>query len=688
MILESNVQYLKGVGPQKAKLLAKIGIGTVYDLITYFPRSYEDRRFLKPISQIQDGEEANIQAQVTRHQIVYTKRKKDILKIFLRDNSGEAILVCFNQTYLADILKRGTSVIVHGKFEWKLTGLEITNFTYEILDNNSDTDLIHTRRIVPIYGLTKGLNIKFLRSLVKKTLDEYADGLSDMLPSVIKKERGICSYVWAIKNIHFPENWEEKEKAYRRLVFDEFFLFQLALAIRRRGIKKTKKIFSYTLKRTLLTPFRETLPFDFTRAQKKVINEIFSDMQSVYPMNRLLQGDVGSGKTVVALAALLLAVENDLQGVIMVPTEILAEQHYINLEKMLSSLNVKVDLLVGGMSKREKKKICQKLEEGKIDILIGTHTLLQEGVKFSHLGLVVIDEQHKFGVTQRAQLREKGLNPDVLVMTATPIPRTLALTVYGDLDVSTISESPSGRGKIITQWMEEEEAYRKVSEEVKKGRQSYIVYPLVDEKDTLEIKAAVKMAERLKKEVFPYCKVGLLHGQMKKGQKKTIMEDFVKKKLDILVTTSVIEVGIDVSNASVMVIEHSERFGLSTLHQLRGRVGRGEYTSYCILLGSAKTFEARRRMEVMLGSTDGFRIAEEDLRLRGPGEFFGTQQHGLPELKIGNIIYDFQILTRAREVAFKILERESFGLTDYEYKRIKEGLFRRFGSNLKWISVG
>lgn len=685
MMFKSNVQYLKGVGPRKAKLLENLGVKTVYDLITYFPKEYEDRRQLKEISQVQDGEEIGIQAQVVNQKTIYTRKRNGILKIFLRDNSGEVVLICFNQMYLADILKKGISVVLHGKFERRLAQLETSNFTYEILDG-SDRDLIHTKRIVPIYGLTKGLNIKFLRSLIKKTLDKYVDSFQDMLPDIIKNDANLCDYIWAIKKIHFPGNWEEKGKAYRRLVFDEFFLFQLALAFKKKGVKKKKKSFTCRLKRTLLTPFRQTLPFDFTPAQKKVINEIFSDMQSIHPMNRLLQGDVGSGKTVVALAALLLAVESGRQGVIMVPTEILAIQHYINVEKMFTPLNIRVDLLTGGMKKREKKKICQELKEGKIDIIIGTHSLIQEGIDFARLGLVVIDEQHKFGVNQRALLRDKGLNPDVLVMTATPIPRTLALTVYGDLDVSTISECPKGRGEIITQWMKEKQAYRKVSEEVKKGRQCYIVYPLVDESDSLQIKAAVKMLEKLKNEIFPDYKVGILHGQMKKQEKKVVMEKFVEKKLDILVTTSIIEVGIDVSNATVMVIENSNRFGLSTLHQLRGRVGRGKHTSHCILVGEFKTFEARKRKEVMLATADGFKIAEEDLRLRGPGEFFGTQQHGLPELKIGNIITDFEIIEKTREIAFKTLEREN--LSNSDYSKINNALRERFGSNLKWFSVG
>jgi ATP-dependent DNA helicase RecG len=684
-MFKSNVQYLKGVGPRKAKLLENLGVKTVYDLITYFPKEYEDRRQLKEISQVQDGEEIGIQAQVVNQKTIYTRKRNGILKIFLRDNSGEVVLICFNQMYLADILKKGISVVLHGKFERRLAQLETSNFTYEILDG-SDRDLIHTKRIVPIYGLTKGLNIKFLRSLIKKTLDKYVDSFQDMLPDIIKNDANLCDYIWAIKKIHFPGNWEEKGKAYRRLVFDEFFLFQLALAFKKKGVKKKKKSFTCRLKRTLLTPFRQTLPFDFTPAQKKVINEIFSDMQSIHPMNRLLQGDVGSGKTVVALAALLLAVESGRQGVIMVPTEILAIQHYINVEKMFTPLNIRVDLLTGGMKKREKKKICQELKEGKIDIIIGTHSLIQEGIDFARLGLVVIDEQHKFGVNQRALLRDKGLNPDVLVMTATPIPRTLALTVYGDLDVSTISECPKGRGEIITQWMKEKQAYRKVSEEVKKGRQCYIVYPLVDESDSLQIKAAVKMLEKLKNEIFPDYKVGILHGQMKKQEKKVMMEKFVEKKLDILVTTSIIEVGIDVSNATVMVIENSNRFGLSTLHQLRGRVGRGKHTSHCILVGEFKTFEARKRKEVMLATADGFKIAEEDLRLRGPGEFFGTQQHGLPELKIGNIITDFEIIEKTREIAFKTLEREN--LSNSDYSKINNALRERFGSNLKWFSVG
>ncbi|MCJ7646683.1 ATP-dependent DNA helicase RecG, partial [bacterium] len=448
--LNMSVQFLKGVGPERARVLKKIGIETLGDLITYFPFRHEDCSRLKLLGQITHGEEATILGVVSEHQITFTRRGKPLLKILLEDGSGRATMVCFNQLYLKDSLPPGTSIVLHGKFERTFRDLQITNFTYEKL-TGKENDLIHTKRIVPIYQVTSKLNLRLLRTLIKRTLDSYLPCLKETLPETILRKYSLMPYQEAVYNMHFPSNWEKEEAARRRLIFDEFFFWELALALRRRHVKMIEKNRKYQLKKNLLTAFKQKLPFDFTSAQKRVIREIFNDLMSPRPMNRLLQGDVGSGKTVVALAALLLVVENGYQAAGMAPTEILAEQHYLTLRKMLEGLEVKVELATGRMGQKRKRELYQRIARGESQIIIGTHALIEEGVRFSNLALAVIDEQHKFGVMQMATLRKKGENLDTLVMTATPIPRTLALTVYGDLDVSVIDQLPPGRRKVLTQ---------------------------------------------------------------------------------------------------------------------------------------------------------------------------------------------------------------------------------------------
>ncbi|MBA7465897.1 ATP-dependent DNA helicase RecG [subsurface metagenome] len=684
--LNMSVQFLKGVGPERARILKKIGIETVGDLITYFPFRHEDRSHLKLFAQITHEEEATVLAVVAKHQIIPTRGRRPLLKILLEDGSGKATMVCFNQLYLKDSLPPGTSIVLHGKFERTFRDLQITNFIYEKLAGEED-DLIHTKRIVPIYQVTSKLNLRFLRTLIKRALDSYLSYLRETLSETILRRHNLMLYQQAVYNIHFPSTWEKGEDARRRLIFEEFFFWELAMALRRRQVKIIDKNRKYQLRKNLLTAFKEKLPFDFTSAQKRVIREIFNDLMSPKPMNRLLQGDVGSGKTVVALAALLLVVENGYQAAVMAPTEILAEQHYLTLRQMLEGLQVKVELATGRMGQKKKREVYQRIVRGESQIIIGTHALIEQGVKFSNLALAVIDEQHKFGVMQRARLRKKGENLDILVMTATPIPRTLTLTVYGDLDVSIIDQLPPGRRKILTQRLSEEEAYQMVIDGVRKGQQAYIVYPIINESDKLELRAAVKMAERLMATVFKDLRVGLLHGQMKSDEKEQVMMKFLNREFDILITTTIIEVGIDVANACLMVIEHSERFGLATLHQLRGRVGRGTEQSLCILLGQTKTEEAKKRTQIMLETNDGFRIAEEDLRLRGGGEFFGTQQHGLPEFKIGNIVFDQRELELARQAAFQLISRDPV-LTLPENGVIKQKFREKFKEKFGLASVG
>ncbi len=684
--LNMSVQFLKGVGPERARILKKIGIETVGDLITYFPFRHEDRAHLKLFAQITHGEEATVMAVVSEHKITFTRGGRPLLKILLEDGSGKATMVCFNQPYLKDSLPPGTSVVLHGKFERTFRDLQINNFTYEKLAGEED-DLIHTKRIVPIYQVTSKLNLRFLRTLIKRALDSYLSYLRETLSETILREYNLMLYQQAVYNIHFPSTREKGEDARRRLIFEEFFFWELAMALRRRQVKVINKNRKYQLRKNLLTAFKEKLPFDFTSAQKRVIREIFNDLMSPKPMNRLLQGDVGSGKTVVALAAILLVVENGYQAAVMAPTEILAEQHYLTLRQMLEGLQVKVELATGKMGQKKKREVYQRIVRGESQIIIGTHALIEQGVKFSNLALAVIDEQHKFGVMQRARLRKKGENLDILVMTATPIPRTLTLTVYGDLDVSIIDQLPPGRKKILTQRLSEEEAYQMVIDVVRKGQQAYIVYPIINESDKLELRAAVKMAERLMATVFKDLRVGLLHGQMKSDEKEQVMMKFLNREFDILITTTIIEVGIDVANACLMVIEHSERFGLATLHQLRGRVGRGTEQSLCILLGQTKTEEAKKRAQIMLETNDGFRIAEEDLRLRGGGEFFGTQQHGLPEFKIGNIVSDQRELELARQAAFQLISRDPI-LNLPENGVIKQKFREKFKEKFGLASVG
>ncbi len=685
-ILKQSVQFLKKVGPKMAKRLNRLGIETVEDLIAYYPFRHEDRSKLKMIVQVNDDEETTIMAVVTGHKIIPTRKGNRLLKVVLEDGTGRVEMVCFNQMYLKDTLTRGTQVVVHGRFSRTFNGIEITNFNYEKITAGED-ELIHTKRIVPIYSVSKDINLRYIRVLIKRALDQFLKDFKEFLPVDLREEYNLDGFQESIYQIHFPDSQEKLLDAYRRLVFDEFFMLELALALRKRGVYTRKKAQSYQIKKSLLTPFRERLSFQFTQSQRRVINEIFNDMLSPHPMNRLLQGDVGSGKTVVALSSLLLACENGFQGTLMVPTEILAEQHFLNIKKMVDGLDMKIGLVVGRQSSRERKRVLREVEEGKVNLVIGTHALIQEGLKFANLSIAVIDEQHKFGVLERLKLREKGGNLDVLVMTATPIPRTLALTLYGDLDISVIDELPPGRKRIITKRMEEREAYRFLIDEVKNKRQGYVVYPLVNESDKMELKAAVGMAEKLRASVFRNYRVGLIHGQMKKEEKDKTMLAFLDRGFDIIIATTIIEVGIDVPNASVMIIENSDRFGLATLHQLRGRVGRSDYQSYCILLGEPKTEEAKRRLDIMLDTCDGFRIAEEDLHIRGVGEFFGIRQHGMPFFRIGDLIKDHRILHNARKAAFELVNRDPH-LMGVKNQGIREKLKKRFGPKIILGEVG
>jgi len=700
--LYDSIKFLKGVGPERAKLFNKLGIKTIHNLLTYFPKRYEDRKTYKKIAQLTEGETTTITGKVEMTDVVQINPKLAVFKAAISDSTGIIYATFYKKpNFRYDVFSKlkkeftkGTNVILYGKVEKFYNTKQIRPEEYEIL-RGDESDLIHTDRIVPIYQLTEGLNNRFFRTIIKQALDKYLKFWVEILPEELRIKNNLPDVRSSIQTIHFPENFYELNMARKRLSFDEFLLLELAMVISKKSLKEKRKSHTYQIKKNLLTPFKQKLGFEFTKAQKKVINEIFNDMLSEYPMNRLLIGDVGSGKTVVALSAVLLAIENNYQTAFMAPTEILAEQHYYTIKQFLSGLDVKIELLTGSTKPKHKKTVIEKLAKGEIDILIGTHALIEEKIKFRNLKLVVIDEQHKFGVTQRQKLLQKGGTSgshkqiDVLIMTATPIPRTLSLTIYGDLDISTIDELPPGRKPVKTLYMSEDyKAYEFVKNEIEKGHQAWIVFPLVEESDKLELKSAVNEAKKLKETFFSKYNVGLLHGQMPGKEKEKIMLDFRAGLYDILITTTVIEIGLDVPNATIIVIEHADRFGLATLHQLRGRVGRSkDLDSYCILLGEPKTEEAKKRIEVMLSTNDGFLIAEKDLEIRGSGEFFGTAQHGLSELKIGNILEDSDIINKTRNIAEDIIQADMY-LSKPEYRNLKIELLRKYGGKFGLSQVG
>ena len=620
--LDTDVRFVKGVGERLAKVMGKLGIFTARDLLTHFPARYEDRSQFLKISQIKPGDTSTVRGIVVNAENVRTPRSHMLLtKAAIQDGTGVASLVWFNQHYLKarfDKL-RGKEIIVYGAAQYSNRGLEIVNPEWEEVGDGADP--LSSGRIVPVYPLTEGLFQGTARRAIYRALEVYLPAVSDVLPAEILDRRDLVDAQCALKNIHFPESQQALDAARFRLVYEEFFLLQLALALRKQNITTGRPGIVFEISPEYTKAFYESLPFELTSAQKRVIAEIQRDMSRSTVMNRLLQGDVGSGKTVVAVAAMMIAVHNGYQTAIMAPTEILAEQHYLVLSRMLETLGIETVLLTGSLTAAGKRKVRERIESGEAKIAIGTHALIQEGVEFKSLGLVIIDEQHRFGVLQRAAIRDKGWNPDVLVMTATPIPRTLALTVYGDLDLSVIDEMPPGRRPVRTHWKTIDQrgnVYEAARKLVEQGRQVYVVCPLIEESEKLQAKAATDLAERLKNDVFPDLNLAVLHGRMKSAEKEDTMRRFRDGEIQILVSTTVIEVGIDIPNACVMLVEDAERFGLAQLHQLRGRVGRGEHQSFCVLIADPRTDEGRERLEVMSRSGNGFEIAEEDLRIRGP----------------------------------------------------------------------
>ena len=673
---EVDVMYVKGVGPKVAYKLNKLGIYTANDLMCYFPKKHVDYSSRTLIKNLKEGDNTTVFGYIKSVSAFNTKNNLSVVKVTVADESGNLELSFFNAKgnrftlertkaqfpHNAGIMLSGTVKVNNYNHKLTIDKLTYSIMTGEFLEGQNSN--LNLGRIVPVYTVCEDLSIKTLRKAIYNAIQLYKDYIVNIIPDEIRERLGIMDKKLAVEQIHFPDSNDSLEHARFSLIFEELFLVQLKL-VRIREENSTKSALALKIKQDgLVEKFIKSLPFELTGGQKKAVNEILHDLNSEKPMARLLQGDVGSGKTVVACIMLLAGVENGYQGALMAPTEILAQQHYNNLIQWLTPLGLSVGLFLGSQGKRVRDKFRQDLLNGQTNIAVGTHALIQEGVEFNNLGAIVVDEQHRFGVKQRNILRKKSQNPQMLTMTATPIPRTLAMTVHGDLDLTVIDELPKGRLPIITTLTSSHRGvYDLIQREVEKGRQAYVVYPLIDESETLSAKAATVEAEHLQKEVFPQFKIGLLHGKLKNDEKEQIMADFKNKKYDILVSTTVVEVGVDVPNATVMVIENAERFGLSQLHQLRGRVGRSALQSYCVLVSGSRSQETRERLGIMTQTNDGFVIAEKDLQLRGPGEFLGTRQSGLPDLIISDIVRDAKILELARNEAIDFVKTHN--LNDY-----------------------
>ncbi|MEN3339971.1 MAG: ATP-dependent helicase RecG [Acidobacteriota bacterium] len=701
--LDTPLQFLKGVGPRRAADLQRVGLATIEDLLYRFPIRYEDRGTFQTIASLRPGVAASVVGEVLSCGLRPTRRPRfKIFEMLVRDATGSLRAVFFNQGFLADVFRPHQRVILFGRLELTSHGLQLQNPQYEILKADTDSDAVHpdtaqaepdddtlhTGRIVPIYEKTGSLTTKMQRAIVHRALSQLPVDVPDPLPGEVRERQQLVDRRSALTDVHFPPAGTPvdalnafRTPAQQRLIFEEFFLFQLGLVLRRRKADAERKPRSVVVTDAIRESARRVLPFKLTGDQKKVVGEIVEDMKRPQPMNRLLQGDVGSGKTIVALVAALVALENGFQVAFMAPTEILAEQHFFTIRKLLEQSRFRVALLTGATPARKRRELQAELAAGSIHLAVGTHALVQDPVGFRELGLVVIDEQHRFGVLQRATLRAKGMHPDVLVMTATPIPRTLALTTYGDLDVSVMREMPPGRFPIKTVAKPEsrrDEIYDFIRRQIDEGRQAYVVYPLVEESEKVDLKAATEMADHLAQDIFPTYRVALLHGRMKPDAKERVMGAFARGEFDVLVSTTVIEVGVDVSNAAVMLVEHAERFGLSQLHQLRGRVGRGPHQSYCVLLYQYPlTDQGRARLKALTETNDGFVIAERDLELRGPGDFFGTRQSGMPTLRVGDLVRDHQLMEEARREAAAALDdvRQSSTLAAF----VRTSWEQRFG---------
>jgi ATP-dependent DNA helicase RecG len=703
--LSTKVQFVKGIGPRLAETFAAKGIHTVEDLLYYLPFRYEDRVNPRGVSELKPGEMASVIAEVRTSGLFRTRRNMDIFQ--MTAGQGRSALKCiwFRGGYLKDRFKPGQLVALYGKVEestFGRGGLEMLQPQFEILgeadaEDGEDKEFhsLEVGRIVPIYEAAGKVTTRRLRRIIYRALEELNPQLEDALPKAVRERLGLIDRREAFKLVHWPDAGENlanlqvaRTPAHQRLIFEELFFLELGLELKRRKARKQNGI-GYRVDDSVRDAIKRILPFHPTAAQKRVLGEIAEDMQQPSPMRRLLQGDVGSGKTIVAFEAAIIAIENGYQVALMAPTEILATQHYLSARRVLEQAGYRIVLLTGSLAEDQKRQVRRHLAQGNAQLVIGTHALLQEKVEFDKLGLVIVDEQHRFGVLQRMKLMKKNdeQQPDVLVMTATPIPRTLALTLYGDLDVSVIDELPPGRTPIVTRRIAGEradEVWDFLRKLVGKGQQAYVVYPVIEESETGELKAAIKMYDELRLHRLAGLRVGLLHGRMSAEEKDDVMRRFQARELDVLVATTVIEVGVDVPNASLMVIEHAERFGLSQLHQLRGRIGRGTAKSFCVLMTGGKvTEDAEQRLDTMVSTNDGFVIAEKDLELRGPGEFFGTKQAGMPSLRVANLVRDRKLLETAKSEAALVAAGESESLSRVEltqtYKYLQNHWNRRYG---------
>lgn len=677
-----NIQFLKGVGPKRAERLSRLGINRVEDLLKFFPKDYEDRSKFSLLQNSSIGEKVSLKVEILGPgQILRPRKGMTILKIPFKDSSGSGYLTFFNQHYLKSKFNIGDIVKVHGKLNNIGMELQITNPVFEKEDLKSKLG-----RIIPLYGLTRGITNNEILKIMEIAIKENLDLINESLPSYIMEKYRLIGIKDAIKNIHYPKDDECLKDAQNRLKFEELLILQLGLFMIKNSSQTDENGISFS-------GFKDTeeminsLSFNLTNAQAKVVAEIEKDMDSEKQMNRLIQGDVGSGKTIVAAVAMFKCVRSGYQSAMLAPTEILASQHFESLSPIFDNWNIKCELLIGSLTPKNKLKLLERLKNGEIDILIGTHAIIQDGIEFNKLGLAITDEQHRFGVKQRAVLNQKGNNPDMIVMTATPIPRTLALILYGDLDISIIDELPPGRKEIETfaigaSMIDRMNGFLK--KQILEGRQAYVVCPLIEESESLDLNSAEEIYMEFKNNSFKEFKVGLLHGKMKSKEKDEIMLSFKNGKLDILISTTVIEVGVNVPNANIMTVYNSERFGLAQLHQLRGRVGRGKHQSYCILINYSKNKIARERMRILQESTDGFKISEKDLEIRGPGEFFGTRQHGLPELKIANLFTDINILKIVQKEAIEIMKLDP-NLEKREHQKLKKeinNMFKDLGDDL------
>ena len=679
MNLNNDVKYIKGVGPNRVVLLNKLGIYTLKDLITYYPRDYEDRSKPKLINDVLDGEEVLIKGFVVSKMLELKVRKNlTIYKLIIRDETGQCTITWYNQPYLKRVFIVGNEYSFYGKVSKKGNRVEMNSPVFDNIETNKNTG-----KIVPIYPLTYNLSQNTIRQIIENRLNEVEDELQETIPEYLRKEYNLININSAIHNIHFPQEFSDFKKARTRLVFEELLDMQLALLSLKNKYTQEKVGIKFD-KNIKISNVINDLPFKLTHAQLKVLEEIDTNMESEKTMNRLLQGDVGSGKTIVSIISTYKAVKSGYQVAVMAPTAILASQHLESFTEVLNKYGIKCELLISSVTKKKKDEILEKLQSGEIDVLIGTHAILEDNVIFKNLGLVVTDEQHRFGVRQRSTIAAKGNNPDVLVMTATPIPRTLALILYGDLDISIIDELPPNRKKIETYAVTKsmtERVNNFIKKQINEGRQIYVVCPLVEENEEIKANSVIELAEEYKNKIFKGYRVEYIHGKMRPKEKDEIMQKFKDGKIDILISTTVIEVGVNVPNSSTMVVENAERFGLAQLHQLRGRVGRGEYQSYCILKYNGGSDVVRERMKIMQDTNNGFVIAEKDLELRGSGEFFGTKQHGLPEFKIANLFEDMPILQCVNEVANRIISEDP-ELNMEKNKELRDVISKKFENRI------